>query len=100
MLKCVDTGASGRQFMRTTLDIDDDVLAAAKELSRQQGRPAGAVISTLLRQALTGGAGQPADRAVLQKTARGSVGGFRPFPSRGKPVTNAAIHALRDAEGV
>ena len=29
--------------MRTTLDIDDDVLAAAKDLSRQQGLSAGAV---------------------------------------------------------
>jgi Arc/MetJ family transcription regulator len=80
--------------VRTTLDIDDDVLAAAKELSRQQGRSAGAVVSALLRQALTGSAGAGQARAASK------VAGFRPFASRGKAVTNDLIHALRDAEGV
>jgi hypothetical protein len=41
--------------MRTTLDIADDVLAAAKELARQQGKSAGEVISTLARRALPKG---------------------------------------------
>lgn len=83
--------------MRTTLDIDDDLLAAAKEISRQQGRTAGQVISALLRRALTGdaAAGNPAPRQVGR-----TVAGFRPFASRGAPVTNAGIDALRDAEGV
>jgi Arc/MetJ family transcription regulator len=80
--------------MRTTLDIDDDVLAAAKELSRQQGRSAGAVVSALLRQALTGSAGG----ARVKRPVR-AVAGFRPFASRGKAVTNELIHTLRDAEG-
>lgn len=83
--------------MRTTLDIDDDVLAAAKELSRQQGRSAGAVVSALLRQALTG-SGDPG-RPGKTRTAH-TVAGFRPFPSRGRAVTNEAVHALRDGEGV
>jgi hypothetical protein len=39
--------------MRTTLDIEDDVLLAAKELARRDGTTAGRVISHLLRQALT-----------------------------------------------
>lgn len=82
--------------MRTTLDIDDDVLAAAKELSRQQGLSAGAVVSALLRQALTG-----ASRHQAAGAAPGaSAAGFRPFPSRGRAVTNGAIDALRDIEGV
>ncbi len=38
--------------MRTTLEIDDDVLAAAKELAQIQGRTAGAVLSDLARKAL------------------------------------------------
>lgn len=38
--------------MRTTLDIDDDVLAVAKQLARQKGSTAGQVISSLVRQAL------------------------------------------------
>jgi hypothetical protein len=38
--------------MRTTLTIDDDVLAAAKVLARLQGRTVGDVVSSLARTAL------------------------------------------------
>jgi Arc/MetJ family transcription regulator len=82
--------------MRTTLDIDDDVLAAAKELSRQQGQTAGQVVSMLLRRALAGGA---AGGAQVAERGQQALGGFRPFASRGSPVTNASIDTLRDAEG-
>ena len=39
--------------MRTTLDIDDDILAAAKERGRLENKTAGQVISDLARAALT-----------------------------------------------
>lgn len=39
--------------MRTTLEIDDDVLEAAKSIARQSDRTAGAVLSDLARRALT-----------------------------------------------
>ncbi|MFM1988894.1 MAG: hypothetical protein RJA99_1851 [Pseudomonadota bacterium] len=78
--------------MRTTLDIDDDVLAAAKDLARAQGRSAGAVVSSLLRQALSG-PGEPARRGK-------AVAGFRPFPADGRIVTGAQVDTLRDAEGL
>ena len=39
--------------MRTTLDIDDDVLQAAKELAAAHGKTAGQVVSELARQALS-----------------------------------------------
>ena len=39
--------------MRTTLDIDDDVLQAAKDLARRQQITAGQIISRLLRERLT-----------------------------------------------
>lgn len=39
--------------MRTTLDLDDDVLQAAKELASLRGRTAGQIVSELLRKALT-----------------------------------------------
>ena len=35
--------------MRTTLEIEDDVLVAAKELARSGGTTAGRVISDLVR---------------------------------------------------
>ena len=38
--------------MRTTLDIDDDVLQAAKELAASRRTTAGRVISELARKAL------------------------------------------------
>jgi hypothetical protein len=38
--------------MRTTLSIEDDVLAAAKELAAREGKTVGEVISALARQAL------------------------------------------------
>jgi hypothetical protein len=38
--------------MRTTLAIDDDVLAAAKELAATERRSVGEVISALVRHAL------------------------------------------------
>ena len=39
--------------MRTTLDIDDDVLQAAKELAEAEHKSAGRVVSDLVRKALT-----------------------------------------------
>ena len=38
--------------MRTTLNVDDDVLRAVKELARLHGTTAGRVISDLARDAL------------------------------------------------
>lgn len=38
---------------RTTLTIDDDVLAYARQLSDVSGRPLGAIISELARHAMT-----------------------------------------------
>jgi hypothetical protein len=38
--------------MRTTLDIDDDILLAAKELARKDRVSAGRVLSTLARAGL------------------------------------------------
>ena len=82
--------------MRTTIDIEDDVLAAAKEMASQQRVSAGTVVSRLLRQAMSGagGSGQSPPAGLR------SVAGFQPFPSQGVLITNAQIDALRDAEGV
>lgn len=44
--------------MRTTLDIDDDILQAAKELARAEKKTAGQVLSELARRGLT--AAEPA----------------------------------------
>jgi hypothetical protein len=42
--------------MRTTLELDDDLLATAKQLARQQGATLGEVISELARKSLSASA--------------------------------------------
>ncbi|MFO7763776.1 MAG: CopG family transcriptional regulator [Wenzhouxiangellaceae bacterium] len=81
--------------MRTTLDIDDELLAAAKELARRQGTTAGRVVSDLLRRALT--TPENASGEVREPEA---LYGFRPFPNRGGIVTDEKIEKLRDEEGI
>lgn len=85
--------------MRTTLDIDDDLLLAAKELARREGATAGAVVSRLLRRSLTGaGAAAPARSARARCT---TVAGFVPFEApAGVVVTDEQVERLRDAEGL
>jgi hypothetical protein len=41
------------QGMRTTIDLEEDVLLAAKEIARQRGVSIGKVLSDLTRQALS-----------------------------------------------
>jgi len=39
--------------MRTTLNIDDDILGAARSLADEQGRSLGEIVSDLARKGLT-----------------------------------------------
>ncbi len=48
--------------MRTTLTIDDEVLAAARSLADMGGRSVGSVLSELARQGLQGKARQTSER--------------------------------------
>lgn len=80
--------------MRTTLDIDEDVLAAAKELARAEGKTMGEVISDLARKGLTspGGAGF----AEGQVAFRTDASDWPTFPSRGgPPVTTELIKQIQ-----
>jgi hypothetical protein len=76
--------------MRTTLDIANDVLQAAKELARREKKTTGEVISKLARSALTT---PPITRAAKEPKA---IYGLRPFPKRGGIVTNELIDKLRE----
>ncbi len=83
--------------MRTTLDIEDDVLAAARELARRQGLSAGQMVSRLLRAALSG----TASRGLPSAVSSPPVAGFHPFPAQaGHVVTNEQIDQLRDEAGL
>jgi hypothetical protein len=76
--------------MRTTLDIADDVLNAARDRARREKRSLGEVISDLARQGLNSPL-QP-----LTARAPKAVHGVRPFPKRGGVVTNELIDKLRE----
>jgi hypothetical protein len=75
--------------MRTTLDIEDDVLSAAKDLARRHKKTAGQVISELARIGLVGDATHSAHEPK-------AVYGFRPFPKEGRIVSNELINRLRE----
>ncbi len=80
--------------MRTTLDLDDDVLASAKEIARREKKTAGQVLSELARRALTQGSAPPAGSRPARVSR--SAAGFTPFASRGGVVTNERVQSLRD----
>lgn len=48
--------------VRTTLNLDDDVLESAKLLAVQERKPLGVVVSDLLRRAVTPAAQAPVER--------------------------------------
>ena len=75
-------------YMRTTLDLDDDVLQTVKELAAFRGSTAGKVLSDLARKAL-----QPTDKAHVRN-------GVPLLPIRpGAPrLTMKRVNALRDEE--
>jgi hypothetical protein len=79
--------------MRTTLDIEDDVLQAAKELAQRENSTAGQVISALARRGLS----NPARSPKKSSTTRGGV---PLLASRGEVVTLEHIQNLMDQEGV
>lgn len=78
--------------MRTTLNIAEDVLLAAKERARREGRSIGDVVSDLARQSLLRG---PEPDEVAEE---GGFYGFEPFPHRGPAVSNELIDRLREEE--
>lgn len=74
--------------MRTTLDLDQDILQAAKELAQHRGTTAGKVLSDLARKAL-----EPRRRVAVRNGV--------PLIARrpGAPLMTAAlVNELRDEE--
>jgi hypothetical protein len=79
--------------MRTTLDIEDDVLQAAKELAQRKSSTAGRVISELARRGLALSADGRKNRSRVR-------GGVPLLPSRGEIITLERLQKIRDEEGV
>ena len=73
--------------MRTTLAIDDDVLAAARDMASRQRKSIGEVISGLARQALRPPTPGP--------TIRDGIA-LLPLREDARPVTLEMVNRLRD----
>ena len=73
--------------VRTTLDIDEDVLETAKELAARRGTTAGRVISDLVRSALT-----PREQHVKKRHGVPVL----PVRKRTGLVTPEIVNRLRD----
>ncbi|MBA3748398.1 MAG: antitoxin [Solirubrobacterales bacterium] len=73
--------------MRTTFEIDDDVLAAARELAALERRSLGSVISELARRGLT-----PA-----QVLVEGSLPVIR-IPAGSPPITPEMVRRALDED--
>ena len=84
--------------MRTTLDISDDVLFAAKEIARHDSKTLGQVISELARQAFAQRSGTPDSSPIASEPL--AAYGIQPLARRGSVVSNALIDRLRDEEGI
>ncbi len=88
--------------MRTTLDIADDILYAAKELAQREKKSVGQVISELARRAFASPAGPDTDNQATssQAAVRLASYGIHPLPKRGGVVSNELIDRLRETEGI
>jgi len=75
------------QLMRTTLDIDEDILEAIKEIASSRGSTAGRVLSDLARTAL-----EPAEPALV----RNGVPLLPRRPAGSPKPTMALVNRLRD----
>jgi len=74
--------------MRTTLELDDTVLAAARSLARARGTSLGAAVSELARRGLASASEATVDHS------------YSPLPvmvGEGELVTDDLIAELRDA---
>ena len=76
--------------MRTTLAIDDDVLAAAKHLAEREQKTIGEVISALARQGLS-------RRGRSSRPERNGIP-LLPNGKSSQPVTLELVNQLRDEQ--
>ncbi len=84
--------------MRTTLDIDDDVLFAAKELAAKERKTAGKILSEFFRRGIQAGVSSPAPVKPGQPYALKN--GIPILPSRGEVVTTDHIQRIMEEEGI
>ena len=77
--------------MRTTLNIDDDVLQPAKEIARHEGATPGQIVSKLARKGLVAAAG--AEPILIRNSVP-------IFPPRGEVITLERVEGIMNIEAV
>ncbi len=83
--------------MRTTLDIDDDVLFAAKELAAKEKSTAGRILSEYFRRGLNA----PSATTRSRKPGRDEYevkNGFPVLPAQGRIITPELVRRLMEEE--
>ncbi len=83
--------------MRTTLDIDDDVLSAAKGLAAKERKTAGKILSEFFRRALHAPAAAASKASGTKYVIKN---GIPVLPSRGEVVTVEKVRRIMEKEDV
>jgi hypothetical protein len=76
--------------MRTTLDIDEDILGAARELAARQKKTAGKVISELARKGIQSHSGKSTSKVLH---------GFEILPADGRIITPQLVQKIMEELG-
>ena len=77
-------------YMRTTLDIDHDILLAAKSIAAKQGKSIGRIISDLVRKALVPASSEKVKNGIPLFDVKNSV----------DLISFDLVNKLRDGEEV
>lgn len=80
--------------MRTTIDIDSDLLLAVKERARAERKSAGRVVSNILRNSLNGTSNRSDEKSVYKNGIRVLA------PREGEVITMDHIQKIMDEEGI
>jgi hypothetical protein len=86
--------------VRTTLDLDEDILYAAKQLAQQQRKSIGQVVSELVREAFSAKLAGPENQAPAAFCEPLHQYGIFLLPNRGAIVSNELVNKLRDDEDI
>ncbi len=80
-------------LMRTTLSLDDDVFAVARQRAHREHISMGEALSRYVREALRSHAQTPASPTVLRSK-------YSVLPARDEIITTEHVRRLMDQEGI
>ncbi len=79
--------------MRTTLSLDDDVVAVARQRAQRENTSLGEAVSRYIRDALRTNAQAPTNPVTLRSK-------YSVLPARDEIVTNEHVRRLMEQEGI